>query len=101
MARIGEPAGDRLLIAGKKEKTAWMFRGFMSVLVCINRPEIDKNGARGARAQGGFATASVLHTGQHEDMVTWPLYEFFDIQPDEVIQLERREPGCRTWRRSC
>lgn len=65
----------------------------MSVLVCMGtRPEIIKMAPVVHALKEIGLPASVLHTGQHEDMA-WPLYEFFDIQPDEVIQLERREPG--------
>lgn len=65
----------------------------MSVLVCMGtRPEIIKMAPVVHALKEAGLQATVMHTGQHEDMA-WPLYEFFEIQPDEIIQLERREPG--------
>jgi UDP-N-acetylglucosamine 2-epimerase len=58
-------------------------------LLCMGtRPEIIKMAPvyHALRATGD--TVRVLHTGQHDTMA-WPLYRFFDIEPDHSVQLKR------------
>jgi len=52
------------------------------------RPEIIKMAPvwRALRQRG--LNARVLHTGQH-DAMAWPLYEFFGMAPDHVLNLAR------------
>jgi len=52
------------------------------------RPEIIKMAPvwRALRQRG--LNARVLHTGQH-DAMAWPLYEFFGMAPDHVLNLDR------------
>ncbi|MCA6217994.1 UDP-N-acetylglucosamine 2-epimerase (non-hydrolyzing) [Ideonella sp. B7] len=65
-------------------------------LLCMGtRPEIIKMmPVAQAMRQAGLPHA-VLHTGQHQDMA-WPLYDFFGIQPDHRLALERRDSELAT-----
>jgi UDP-N-acetylglucosamine 2-epimerase (non-hydrolysing) len=59
------------------------------IALCIGtRPEIIKIApvVHALRRQG--LQALVIHSGQHDSMA-WPLYRFFDIQPDVTIDLKR------------
>ncbi|GAB2479278.1 UDP-N-acetylglucosamine 2-epimerase (non-hydrolyzing) [Comamonas humi] len=64
------------------------FSSPLVVAIMGTRPEIIKMApvVLALRAQG--LNTLVLHTGQHEEMA-WPLYAFFGIPPQEVIQLQR------------
>lgn len=62
------------------------------LMICVGtRPEIIKMAPveRALRASG--IPMRWLHTGQH-DAMAWPLYEFFGIEPDRLINL-RRDTG--------
>jgi UDP-N-acetylglucosamine 2-epimerase len=52
------------------------------------RPEIIKMAPVYRALAASRLPVSLLHTGQHEDMV-WPLYEFFGLRPDRVLELSR------------
>ncbi|MDO5086597.1 MAG: UDP-N-acetylglucosamine 2-epimerase (non-hydrolyzing) [Comamonadaceae bacterium] len=56
------------------------------------RPEIIKMApvVLALRAQG--IPTEIIHTGQHDSMA-WPLYEFFGLRVDHVLQLQRQTPG--------
>jgi UDP-N-acetylglucosamine 2-epimerase len=64
-----------------------------SWLLCMGtRPEIIKMAPvyHALRATGD--AVGVLHTGQHDTMA-WPLYRFFDMQPDHSVVLTRARDG--------
>jgi UDP-N-acetylglucosamine 2-epimerase (non-hydrolysing) len=52
------------------------------------RPEIIKMAPVWRALREAGVAAEILHTGQHDTMA-WPLYEFFGMAPDHVLQLER------------
>jgi UDP-N-acetylglucosamine 2-epimerase (non-hydrolysing) len=65
----------------------------MTILVCMGtRPEIIKMAPVVKALASHGLQPQVMHTGQHEDMA-WPLYEFFGLQTEHIIKLERRTPG--------
>lgn len=60
-------------------------------LLCMGtRPEIIKMMPVAQAMRNAGLPHAVLHTGQHQDMA-WPLYDFFGIQPDHRLVLERRD----------
>ena len=59
------------------------------VLICMGtRPEIIKMAPVYRALQASRLGVAILHTGQHEEMA-WPLYEFFGMRPDHVVNLTR------------
>ncbi|WP_095514469.1 non-hydrolyzing UDP-N-acetylglucosamine 2-epimerase [Rubrivirga sp. SAORIC476] len=64
-----------------------------TVLLCMGtRPEIIKMAPVYHALRGGPLTPVVLHTGQH-DSIAWPLYQFFGMEPDRVLDLTRERPS--------
>ena len=60
-----------------------------AVLICMGtRPEIIKMAPVYRALQASRLGAAILHTGQHEEMA-WPLYEFFGMRPDHIVNLTR------------
>ncbi len=63
------------------------------VVLCMGtRPEIIKMAPVYHALRGGPLEPVVLHTGQHEEMA-WPLYDFFKMQPDHRLHLQRERPS--------
>lgn len=63
------------------------------VLLCMGtRPEIIKMAPVYRALRSSRLGAAILHTGQHEEMA-WPLYEFFGIRPDHIVNLTRSSTG--------
>lgn len=63
--------------------------GMGGVLICMGtRPEIIKMAPVYRALKTSRLDVSILHTGQHEEMA-WPLYEFFGMRPDHVVNLTR------------
>jgi len=61
-----------------------------AVILCMGtRPEIIKMAPVHRALRSLDLPTLVLHTGQHDQMA-WPLYEFFGMQPDHVLDLERK-----------
>ncbi len=63
--------------------------GHGGVLICMGtRPEIIKMAPVYRALRASRVGVSILHTGQHEEMA-WPLYEFFGMRPDHIVNLAR------------
>src|SRR5690606_11342652 len=59
------------------------------VLICMGtRPEIIKMAPVYRALRESRLGVAILHTGQHEEMA-WPLYEFFGMRPDHIVNLTR------------
>ena len=56
------------------------------------RPEIIKMAPVVHALKAIGMRVEVIHTGQHEEMA-WPIYEFFGIQPDHLLQVTRNGLG--------
>ncbi|MDO5626224.1 MAG: UDP-N-acetylglucosamine 2-epimerase (non-hydrolyzing) [Pseudomonadota bacterium] len=56
------------------------------------RPEIIKMAPVVLALRALGVSTEIVHTGQHDSMA-WPLYAFFGLQPEHVVQLERRSPS--------
>ena len=64
-----------------------------TVLLCMGtRPEIIKMAPVYHALADGPLRPVVLHTGQH-DSIAWPLYRFFGMEPDRVLDLSRERPS--------
>ena len=61
-------------------------------VVTGTRPEIIKMDPVVHGLQAAGIRVELIHTGQHEEMA-WPIYDFFGLTPQHVIQLERNELG--------
>lgn len=62
------------------------------LVVCGTRPEIIKMApVYQALAQSETLRPVLLHTGQHTDLAT-PLYRFFDLHVDHLLELHRDKP---------
>lgn len=60
-----------------------------AVLICMGtRPEIIKMAPVYRALRASRLGVTILHTGQHEEMA-WPLYEFFGMRPDHIVNLSR------------
>lgn len=60
------------------------------IALCMGtRPEIIKMAPVYAALRNRGMNALVVHSGQHEELA-WPLYDFFEMQPTETIQLKRK-----------
>ncbi len=56
------------------------------------RPEIIKMAPVYHALADSLLRPVVLHTGQH-DSIAWPLYRFFGMEPDRVLDLTRERPS--------
>lgn len=56
------------------------------------RPEIIKMAPVVHALREAGLRVHVIHSGQH-DAMAWPIYEFFGIQPDHVLNLKRDQEG--------
>lgn len=64
-----------------------------TVLLCMGtRPEIIKMAPVYHALADSLLRPVVLHTGQH-DSIAWPLYRFFGMEPDRVLDLTRERPS--------
>lgn len=63
------------------------------ILAMGTRPEIIKMAPVALALQRIGIPCEIVHTGQHGDQTSLPLYEFFGLQPRYRVQLERRKSG--------
>lgn len=63
------------------------------ILAMGTRPEIIKMAPVALALQQAGVPCEVLHTGQHGDQTSLPLYQFFGLQPRHRLQLARSKPG--------
>lgn len=60
-----------------------------AIALCIGtRPEIIKIAPVVHALQAARLRPILIHSGQHDSMA-WPLYKFFDLKPDAIIDLKR------------
>lgn len=66
---------------------------FPVILAMGTRPEIIKMAPVALALQQAGVPCEVLHTGQHDDQTSLPLYQFFGLEPHHRLQLARSKPG--------
>lgn len=62
------------------------------VLAMGTRPEIIKMAPVALALQAQGVPVEIVHTGQHDETTSRPLYQFFGLEPRYQVQLERRKP---------
>ncbi len=68
-----------------------MIKRDKSIAICIGtRPEIIKMAPVVQALRDQAQAVTLVHSGQHDSMA-WPLYEFFDIKPDIIVDLTRKD----------
>lgn len=63
------------------------------ILAMGTRPEIIKMAPVALALRQAGMPCEILHTGQHGDQTSLPLYQFFGVQPHYSLSLTRHKPG--------